>query len=190
MHHDAHRKDSSRVNASNTTPSSRHPRRSQAIDTQNVGGHARSCGQYRRHYQRAQAWPASPPSHSRPRVPRRAYAKREGTPPQPLALTLARLSLRSQKFCGAEGRRDASALPSNLLQRSAAWARAEVNVELLRCGHATRCPSAYCGQHSATTIVRYLDGRGRPLHAIVEQCDGHGEQIKRQGPVRDLRGFP
>jgi hypothetical protein len=134
-------------------------------------------GQRRHHRIRVQGFLAAP-------------MRRGRAPPQPLALTLARLSLRSQKFCGAEGRRDASALPSNLLQRSAAWARAEVNVELLRCGHATRCPSAYCGQHSATTIVRYLDGRGRPLHAIVEQCDGHGEQIKRQGPVRDLRGFP
>ena len=31
--------------------------------------------------------------------------------------------------------------PRTFLQRSAAWARAEVNVELLRCGYAARCTS-------------------------------------------------
>jgi hypothetical protein len=76
------------------------------------------------------------------------------------------------------------------LQQSAAWALAEVNVELLRCGYAARCSSADCGQRSATTIVRYLDARGRPVHAIVEVRDAHADQVKRQGPVRDLRGFP
>jgi hypothetical protein len=76
------------------------------------------------------------------------------------------------------------------LQQSAAWALAEVNVELLRCGYAARCSSADCDQHSATTIVRYLDARGRPLRAIVEVCDAHADQVKRLGPVRDLRGFP
>jgi hypothetical protein len=76
------------------------------------------------------------------------------------------------------------------LQRSAAWARAEVNDELLRCGYAARCTSADCGQHGATTIVRYLDVRGRSIRAIVEVCDEHADQMARQGPVRDLRGFP
>lgn len=59
------------------------------------------------------------------------------------------------------------------LQRSAASERAEVNVELLRCGYSARCASADCGQNSATTIVRYLDARGRPVHAIAEVCDEH-----------------
>jgi hypothetical protein len=76
------------------------------------------------------------------------------------------------------------------LQRSAARALAEVNIELLRCDYAARCSSADCGQHSATMIVRYLDAHGRPLHAIIELCDAHVDQVKRQGPVRDLRGFP
>ena len=75
------------------------------------------------------------------------------------------------------------------LQRSAAWALAEVNVELLRCGYAARCSSADCGQQSATTIIRYLDARGRPVCAIVEVCDEHANQIRPQGPVRDLKGF-
>jgi hypothetical protein len=47
------------------------------------------------------------------------------------------------------------------LQQGAAWALAEVNVELLRCGYAALCSSADCGQRSATTIVRYLDARVR-----------------------------
>ena len=56
------------------------------------------------------------------------------------------------------------------LQRSAARALTKVNIELLRCGYAARCSSADCGQHSATTIVRYLDARTRPVNAIVEVC--------------------
>jgi len=55
-----------------------------------------------------------------------------------------------------------------LLQRGGAklstWTRvADIEVELLRCHHAARCSGAGCGHYRATTIVRYLDHRGRPL---------------------------
>ena len=96
--------------------------------------------------------------------------------PHPPVLTLTRLGLRGQISRAAEGCRDGSRFLRTFLQWSAAWALAEVNVEVLRCG--------------ATTIVRYLDARGRPLHAIVGVCGGHADQVERQGPVRDLRGFP
>ena len=82
------------------------------------------------------------------------------------------------------------------LQRSAklsAWTRvAEAEIEMLRCGYAARCSHAGCHQHSATTIVRYLDYRGRPLRELVEVCDEHADLIKaeqRRLNVRDLRGF-
>jgi hypothetical protein len=77
------------------------------------------------------------------------------------------------------------------LRRSAAWALSEVKVELQRCGYSARCSCADCHKHHATTIVRYLDSQGRPLHRIVEVCDEHAEQIKREqhgASVRDLRG--
>jgi hypothetical protein len=78
-----------------------------------------------------------------------------------------------------------------LLQRGAAWARAEVEVELLRCGYGARCSGAGCRQHGATTIVRYLDAHGRPLRQLAEVCDEHADLIKRdqrRSAVRDLRG--
>jgi hypothetical protein len=84
-----------------------------------------------------------------------------------------------------------------LLQRSAklsAWTLvAEAEVEMLRCGYAARCSDADCRQHHATTIVRYLDARGRPLRQFVEVCDEHADLIKREPrrlSVRDLRDFP
>jgi hypothetical protein len=82
-----------------------------------------------------------------------------------------------------------------LLQRSAkssAWTLvAEAELEMLRCGYAARCSRAGCRQHSATTIVRYLDTHGRPLRQLVEVCDEHADLIKREQrrlSVRDLRG--
>jgi len=78
-----------------------------------------------------------------------------------------------------------------LLQRGAAWALAEVEVELVRCGYTARCSGAGCHQHGATTIVRYLDAHGRPLRQLVEVCDEHAVLIKseqRRLSVRDLRG--
>jgi hypothetical protein len=78
-----------------------------------------------------------------------------------------------------------------LLQRGAAWARSEVEVELLRCGYAARCSDVSCHQHGATTIVRYLDARGRPLRQLAEVCDEHADLIKRErrrSAVRDFRG--
>jgi hypothetical protein len=78
-----------------------------------------------------------------------------------------------------------------LLRRGALWARAEVEVELLRCGYPARCSGSGCHQHGATTIVRYLDARGRPLHQLAEVCDEHADLIKREQPssaVRDFRG--
>jgi hypothetical protein len=84
-----------------------------------------------------------------------------------------------------------------LLQRGAklsAWMRlADVEVELLRCHHPARCSHAGCGDYRATTIVRYLDAKGRPLHHIAEVCDEHADLIKGEqssgAKVRDLRGF-
>jgi len=76
------------------------------------------------------------------------------------------------------------------LQRSAAWVLAESKVELLRCGYRARCSGADCHEPGATTIVRYLDAKGNPQRPIVEMCDERAEQIRRQGHVRDLRGFP
>jgi hypothetical protein len=78
-----------------------------------------------------------------------------------------------------------------LLQRGAAWALAEVEVELLRCGYAARCSGVGCHQHGATTIVRYLDADGRPLRQLAEVCDEHADLIEREqrrSAVRDLRG--
>jgi hypothetical protein len=78
-----------------------------------------------------------------------------------------------------------------LLQRGAAWALAEVEVELLRCGYAARCSGDGCHQHGATTIVRYLDAHGRPLRQLAEVCDEQADLIKREqrrSAVRDLRG--
>src|SRR6185437_2362362 len=72
------------------------------------------------------------------------------------------------------------------LQRSAARALAEVNVEPLCCGYAARCSSADCGQRSATTIVRH-HARWRPVHAIVEVYDEHADQMRRQGRTRPQR---
>jgi hypothetical protein len=76
------------------------------------------------------------------------------------------------------------------LRRSAALTFAESKIELLRCGYRARCSDADCHEHSATTIVRYLDANGNPQRPIVEMCDEHADQIRRQGHVRDLRGFP
>jgi hypothetical protein len=78
-----------------------------------------------------------------------------------------------------------------LLRRGALWARAEVEVELLRCGYVARCSGVGCHQHGATTIVRYLDAHGRPLRQLAEVCDEHADLIKCEQPtsaVRDLRG--
>lgn len=69
--------------------------------------------------------------------------------------------------------------------------RAEVEVELLRCGYAARCSDSGCHQHEATTIVRYLDANGRPLRQLAEVCDEHADLIKRdqrRSTLRDLRG--
>jgi hypothetical protein len=78
-----------------------------------------------------------------------------------------------------------------LLRRGALWARAEVEVELLRCGYAARCSGVGCHQHGATTIVCYLDADGRPLRQLAEVCDEHADLIEREQPrsaVRDLIG--
>jgi hypothetical protein len=78
-----------------------------------------------------------------------------------------------------------------MLQRGAAWALAEVKVELLRCGYAARCSGAGCHQHGATTIVRYLDAHGRPLRQLAEVCDEHADLTKREqrrSAVQDRRG--
>jgi hypothetical protein len=79
-----------------------------------------------------------------------------------------------------------------LLQRSAklsVWTLVtEAEVEMLRCGYAARCSRAGCRQYGATTIVRYLDYRGRPLRQLVEVCDEHADLIKleqRRLNVRD-----
>jgi hypothetical protein len=84
-----------------------------------------------------------------------------------------------------------------LLRRAAkisAWTVADdVEVELLECGYAARCSRVGCHRHDATTIVRYLDARGRPLRQLVEVCDEHADLIKREQrrlTVRDLRGSP
>jgi hypothetical protein len=77
-----------------------------------------------------------------------------------------------------------------LLQRSASWALAECEVELLRCGYVARCSGAGCHEHGATTIVRYLDAHGNPLRQLTEVCDEHANLIKRdqrKSGVRDLR---
>jgi len=56
------------------------------------------------------------------------------------------------------------------LQRSAAWVLAESKVELLRCGYRARCSGADCHEPGATTIVRYLDAKGKIRNARLSRC--------------------
>jgi hypothetical protein len=66
-------------------------------------------------------------------------------------------------------------------------------VELLPCDYAARCVRAGCRQYRATTIVRYVDHKGRPLKQL-EVCDEHADRIARRAQragaaVRDRRGW-
>jgi len=77
----------------------------------------------------------------------------------------------------------------SFFEKSAAWARAEARLELLRCGYPARCSGTGC-RDGATTIVRYLDTHDRPLRQIAVMCDEHAERMKREQhrtSVRDLR---